>query len=151
MKIRKATIKDLDAISKLFLEYDIYEKSLDKKRKVDSFNKIKKQTAKYLKNPDFVFLVIEENKEVLGVQSLDVRKRGKDNLGTLHTMIITKKVRGKGYGHKLFKAAIKYFKSKKCVSVSSLVEASNKPAQKYWKRQGFSLYGPVYRMNMRLK
>lgn len=151
MKIRKATIRDIDAITELFQEYDLYEKSLNRKRKVDSYKSIRKQALFYFKKPTFIFFVIEKDGKIIGVQDLDVRKRGKESLGVLHTMVITKKERGKGYGDKLFKEAIKYLKSKKCVSVSSLVEAYNKPAQKYWKKQGFSLYGPVYRMNKRLK
>lgn len=138
MKIRKATKKDLDEISKLNYEYGEYENELDKNVKNSSLKDIKKQDLKYFKLGTIYFL-IEENKKVIGSLSINLDKRGKENVGVLHTLIITKEARGKGYGFRLVNYAFDYFKKHNCRRVRTFIHFANKNAQEFWKKQGFEL------------
>lgn len=138
MKIRKATKKDLDKISKLFYEYGEYEHSLDKSVEKQSIKDIKKQDKHFMKLGT-IYLILEENKEPQGVLSLNLCLQGKERIGIIHTTIITDKARGKGYGKLLFNYALNFFKRKKCTRLRTLVHDKNKNAQGFWKSQGFEL------------
>lgn len=138
MKIRKATKIDMNEISKLNHEYGKYENELDKEVHNSSLKDIKKQDLKYFKLGTIYFL-IEEDKKVIGSLSINVDKRGKENVGVLHTLIITKEARGKGYGARLVNYAFDYFKKHKCIRVKTFIHFANKNAQIFWKKQGFEL------------
>jgi N-acetylglutamate synthase-like GNAT family acetyltransferase len=137
MRIRKATKKDLGAISKLFLEYENYEHNLDKSLEVSSLKKEKEQNKKYM-DLGTSYFVIEDKGEILGALDINIDKRGKENVGVLHTLIVTSKARGKGYGDKLIKHALNYFKSKGCKRARTFVHFKNKNGYSFWKKYGFN-------------
>jgi len=138
IKIREATKRDFNSISKLNYEYGEYEKGLDNKIHNSSLKDIKKQDLNHFIDGTTYFL-IEKNKKLIGVLSINIDKRGIDNIGVLHTLIITKEERGKGYGSKLAEFAYNYLKNNKCRRVRTFIHFANKNAQEFWKKQGFEL------------
>jgi ribosomal protein S18 acetylase RimI-like enzyme len=150
MKIRKATIKDLDEITRLSIEYDEYEYKLNKKVKVDSFNEVKRVTKEHLANPKFIFFVAELDNKIVGWIAIDVRCVGNKKQGVFHTIRVTKSARGKNIGTLLLNKAMNHFKEKKCSSVRSFVHLNNKKALNWYKRLGFEAEGG-YTITKKLK
>lgn len=138
MIIRKATIEDLGKIAELFGEYGHYENDLDRNVKASSINEIKKSERNYFELGT-IYFIIEEKGGILGCLNVNIDKRGKEKVGVLHTLIITKEARGKGYGSKIVKYAFDYFKKKGCRRAKTFVHFANKNAQKFWKGKGFEL------------
>jgi N-acetylglutamate synthase-like GNAT family acetyltransferase len=138
MKIQKATIKDLKEIAKLFLEYDKYECRLDKNMKKSSLNAVEKDEKEHFKLGT-EYLIIKEEDNIIGALNINIDKRGKEKIGILHTLIITKKARGQGYGNKLVDYALNYFKKQKCRRVKTFIHIANKNALDFWKNQGFNV------------
>ena len=94
MKVRKATIKDLNEIARLSLEYGKYEHKLDKNVRAPSFQEFKKLDKHFMELGTIYFLA-EEGKKIMGVLSINIRKQGKEKKGVLHTILVTKEARGK--------------------------------------------------------
>lgn len=137
--IREATQKDLNSLISLYKEYDSYENNLDKNVSVDSNSEIRKRTIRFFKTNEVKIFVIEENREILGLIDFGVKKSGKQKIGVIHNLIISKKTRGKGYGSKLTDFVLNYFKKVKCNKVGSFVRANNLKAQEFWKKKGFEV------------
>lgn len=138
MKIRLATKKDLNAIAELFYEYGEYEHSLDKNVETPKLKEEMEQIKEHMKSGTKCILLEEEGK-VSGVLNFDIDKRGKEKVGVLHTLIVTKNSRGKGYGKALTDYALNYFKKKGCIKVRTFIHYANKNAQEFWKKNGFRL------------
>ncbi|MBU0467397.1 MAG: GNAT family N-acetyltransferase [Nanoarchaeota archaeon] len=138
MKIRKATIKDLGAIAKLFCEYTRYEHNLDKKVKLEKLANIKKEERKHIKTGT-IYFVVEKDKEIIGCLNATIDRRGKSNIGVIHNLVITKKFRGKGYGDALVKYVKNYLKKQGCERARTFVFLNNKKAKKFWTKRGFNL------------
>lgn len=138
MKIRKATKRDLNEIAKLSCEYGKYENTLDKNVEAPSLKKSKELDEHFMKLGT-IYFVVEENGKIKGVQSVNIRKQGKEKKGVLHTTIITKDARGKGYGDALVKHAINFFKKQGCKRLDTFVHFKNKGAKKFWEKQGFEM------------
>ena len=138
MKIRKATKKDLNEIAKLSYEYGKYENSLDKNVEAPSLKKSKELDAHFMKLGT-IYFVVEENGKIKGVQSINIRKQGKEKKGVLHTTIITRDARGKRYGDALVKHATDFFKKQGCKRLDTFVHFKNKGAKKFWEKQGFEM------------
>ncbi|VVB79508.1 Acetyltransferase (GNAT) family protein [uncultured archaeon] len=136
MIIRKATKKDLKNIAELFLEYGKYENSLNKEVEAGSLKQIIKEEKEHM-GLGTEYFVVEENKKVLGVLNINVDRRGKEKVGVLHTLIIKKEARNKGYGKQLVDYALIYFKKKNCKRARTFIHISNKNALGFWKKQGF--------------
>lgn len=141
MKIRKATKNDLDEIAKLSYEYGKYENSLDKNVEAPSLKKSKELDKNFMELGTLYF-VVEESGKIKGVQSVNIRKQGKEKKGVLHTTIIVKDARGRGYGKALVKHAMDFFKKQGCKRLDTFVHFKNKGAKKFWEKQGFKMeYG----------
>lgn len=136
MKIRKATLKDLNKIAELSLEYAKYENRLNRDIKVESLKEIEKQEGNWIKLGTKYILAQEDN-ELLGMMALNLGKIGKEKIGIIHTTIIREKARGKGIGNALVDYVFNYFKKNKCKRVKSFVHIKNKNAFKFWTKQGF--------------
>lgn len=137
MKIRIATIKDLKEIAKLFLEYDEYECKLDKNVKKCSLNEIEKDEKEHMEFGT-IYFILEEKGKTIGALNVDIDRRGKERIGILHTLIITKEARGNGYGNKLVDYALAYFKKQNCRRVKTFIHIANKNALGFWKNRGFN-------------
>ena len=138
MKIRKATIKDTEEISKLMREYDFYENKLDQNVSISSIKEIKKDIKEFFKNKSVLFLIAEEYQEIIGIISVSIDKRGKMKIGRIQDIIVKKEHRGKNVGKTLVEGAEKYFKRNSCIKIQSFVREKNINAQKFWKNQGFN-------------
>ncbi len=138
MKIRKAILKDLDAIVYLLDQYQQLEYKLDKSQKPDSLKKLKKITSDLFKH-DVQFTVIEEEDKLVGVANWEIRTSAYGNSGVLHNLFILSSQRGKGLGKKLLSSIYKEFKKAHCSGIRTFVRPKNKTSQQFWKKQGYHL------------
>ncbi len=138
MKIRKATKRDLKEIAELSYEYGKYENSLDKNVEAPALKRCR-ELDEYFMKLGTIYFVIEEEGKIMGVQSVNIRKQGKEKKGVLHTTIITKDARRKSYGKALVNYAIRFFKKKGCLRLDTFVHYKNKNAKKFWEKQGFEM------------
>lgn len=138
MKIRKATKKDIEEISKLLYEYTEYEHKLDKNVKAESLSKIKKEELEHFKLGT-IYFIIEEESRVIGCINISIDKRGKGKIGVIHNLIITENERGKGYGDKLVKYTLNYLKKHGCSRARTFVYLNNKKSKDFWTKRGFDL------------
>jgi len=136
MKIIKATKKDLGKIADLYHEYDKYEHNLDKSVELCSRKMVKKSEERWM-NFGTKYILVKENEKIVGALNFDIDLRGKEKIGVLHTLIITKDARGKGYGTQLVKYLLDYFKQKSCSRVRTFIHLNNKDAFSFWKKLGF--------------
>lgn len=139
MKIRKATIKDIQRIAELGIEYGKYEHSLDSSVKIDTLNEEKRMTLKFFKDKEIEWFVLEDDSKVVGFVSLSVERRAKVKRAVFHTIFVEKEYRGKGEGTRLLKHALDYLKKKGCVSIRSFAYPKNKKAAEYYKKLGFDV------------
>lgn len=136
MIIRKATKKDINEIARLFQEYGELEHGLDKNVKTENLNEIIKTEKKHM-TLGTEYLIAEQDNKALGVLNINISLMGKEKIGVLHTLIITKDARGAGMGTRLVKYALNYFKKNGCSRVRTFIHISNKNALGFWKKQGF--------------
>jgi L-amino acid N-acyltransferase YncA len=136
MKIRKAIPKDLKEIARLLHEYDLYEHALNKMHKIESISEIISFNKKLIKNPNVVYLVLEDEDGLQGVISGELRRSAVGNEASFHNIFISEKVRGKGNGRRLLKALEDYFKKKGCKSIKSIVYINN-PSVNFYKKLGY--------------
>jgi diamine N-acetyltransferase len=151
MKIREAKKSDLKEISKLSYEYGKYENKLDKEVESASIKKSEK-LDKHFMDLGTIYFLAEEDGKTKGVLSINIRKQGKEKKGVLHTMIITKDSRGKGYGNALVNHAMNYFKKNGCRRIGTFVHFKNKKAKAFWEGQGFEMeHGYLASKELKLK
>jgi ribosomal protein S18 acetylase RimI-like enzyme len=155
LRIRKATLQDLEVLHELQLELAKYEYKLDKNLKNPL--RVKEQYYKYykrkFKNEDCRFFVAEENRKVIGyivgwIERLPGIYRHKKR-GYVADVFVLEEHRGKGVGKKLLEALLKWFKSQKVRWIRLSVYSNNTNAVKVWKKLGFKDY--VIEMEMSLK
>ena len=149
MIFRNAKKEDLDQLVKLFLEYNKTLESYIPKRvhffkdKKKTYEKIVKQSIlKNINNKQIKFLVVEENKKILGSISGWIIKmnnppfKDKPKVGYLGYLIVDKKFHKKGIATKLNSELKKWFISKKCDFIR-LEVSKNNPAIKLYEKWGF--------------
>jgi len=150
MRIRKATIKDIDRIAELCIEYGRYEHELDKNQGIGTFDEEKKITLKFFKSKEYEWFLLDDNGKVVGFISLAIEKRGKTKRGLFSTIFIEKEYRGKGWGTKLLNHALDYLKKKGCTSVRSFGYPNNKASADFYRKLGFDVSLGYY-ISKRLK
>jgi ribosomal protein S18 acetylase RimI-like enzyme len=138
VKIRKATKKDLKEISKLMYEYNEYENKLNKEVELLSLEENEKEDKIFF-DLGTSYFILEDSKGIHGALTANLERRGKELAGVLYTLIISKDSRGKGYGKKLVKFVINYFKEKGCRRIRTFVHTKNKNAKAFWEKQKFEL------------
>ena len=136
MIIRRATKKDLNKIAELHFEYGQYEHHLDKNVEAPSLKREKEQDKKYM-GLGTIYFIAEEGQKAVGVLSINLCLQGKEKTGVLHTLIVTKDARKKGYGNQLVNHAMNFFRKNGCSRVRTFVHFKNKNAYAFWKKQGF--------------
>jgi ribosomal protein S18 acetylase RimI-like enzyme len=137
MKIRKATKKDINGITKLLIEEDKYENKLNREIKIQTKDKIKKDVKISLEDKSILFLIAIEKRYLVGMISISIDKRGNTKIGRIQDIIIKEEFRRKGIGRKLFKKAEEYFKKQKCKKIQSFIQIKNKNSQRFWKNMNF--------------
>ncbi len=151
MKIRKARKEDFEQYYKLdkkFGEFDKicviknYRKYLEWDDKLAKREK-KKDFEKIIKKKNTLFLVAEDNKNLIGFIIGEIYNRPKfykiKKNGFIGDIFVTKKHRGKGIALKLKNKLFKWFKDNKIKSIRLNVFSENKYAIKIYKKWGFKI------------
>lgn len=125
--IRKARLKDFDEINSLSNEL------------IGSFGNRNKIFQRALRNKNYLCLVAELNKKIVGFIDLwafpDVSHGA--CLAQIQNLVVTRKFRGMRIGTKLIKEVIKFSKKKKYHELHVWTEKKNKAAIKLYKKVGF--------------
>jgi L-amino acid N-acyltransferase YncA len=142
MKIRKATQKDIPAISGLIREMAKYHNKLDKFYATSISKKaLKSYIGEFLRDRNRVAIVAEENKKMVGYILGSIRIYpvyiSRTKSGCLDEAFVDMNYRNKGIGKKLLSELVKWFKSKKIRDVVASVDARNETSIKIWKKLGF--------------
>jgi N-acetylglutamate synthase-like GNAT family acetyltransferase len=139
VRLRKAKIGDIDALSKLLHQYDLFEHDLDKRVEVESVKKYKKDLHEMFENKTDIFIVAEDKSDVVGFMSYSIYRKGKITVGILSDTFVVDSYRGKGIGNNLFNYVMNEFKKRDCKFIKSGVRVKNKKAQKFWQKRGFKI------------
>ena len=151
MMIRKAKKEDEKRVIELFREYDEYENRLDKRYEISSKKEAKEFFDLLIKNKIAVLLVLEIDNQIQGLISGEYRKTLMGKSCMIHQLIISKKLRAKGYGKKLLKELENYFKEKGCKNIHSLVFIKNKKVLNFYKKMKYSFKEEGFIIKKRLK
>jgi len=151
-KARKATLKDVPALKKLYFDLMV------RFEKMDSFDTqdraywkagAAKQLRKMIKGREDNFIVLEEGSEIIGFAHLKIIKR--EEIFKIKTdphieaTFIKPKYRGKGYGKLIFSESAKFLKKKGAKYITVGTHAKDVGANSFWKRMGFKIYNIKYR------
>jgi len=163
VKIRKAKKEDLEGVYELFLELckseDVSAIKASKhlkilrQRRPDFEKSVKKELLKSIKDGSSLYLVAEDDGVLFGYCYGTVLKV-KDaffmypKIGYLHSLVISKKHRGKGVASSLHTDMLNWFKKKGCSSVSLEVFVTNL-AKEIYVKWGYKPF--VYKMNKKLR
>ena len=151
MKIRKAKKSDEKRVVELFKEYDVHENNLDKRHQISSKKEATELFNKLINSKIAVLLVLEVEDIVQGLISGEYRDTLMGKNCSIHQIIISKNVRGKGYGKKLMKEFENYFKKKGCKSVQSFVLIKNKKVLDFYKKLKYSFNEEGFIIRKKLK
>ena len=148
MKIRKATIKDLDQLTELYSQYyddlnKITPKRFQffKKRRPSYKNEIKKSILKDLKDRSKIIIVAEDKELIATVSGLVKPILSKEHFdkikfGYLQYLFVEKTSRDQNISKLLEVELIKWFKTRNCDYVR-LEVASTNPAKRIYEKWGF--------------
>lgn len=144
IKVRKAKLKDIPKMVNIWLELVNYHIKLDhfyyeiNKQAVKSY---KKWIRKNIIGKNSIYLVTEENEEIVGHIGGTIQKRPPcfkiEKNGFIEELIITKKYRNKGIGKNLTNELLKWFKSKNIKFVELRASSKNKQGILAWNKIGF--------------
>jgi len=146
LKIRKASLKDLEEIYQIYLDGSIDEgrfqfPNISKKKMEKNLDRkeIKKQLLKELNEKNRLTIVVEICKKVIGFGQAYIEKEEGEEYGGIGRVYIKKKFRKKGLGTELIEFLIKYLKKKKIKKIESYVYIKNHPSLKLHKKFNFKL------------
>ncbi|NQU79605.1 GNAT family N-acetyltransferase [Candidatus Woesearchaeota archaeon] len=162
VKIRKAKKDDLQGVYEVFLDLLRAEDDCAcriakdakrfRKRRLDFERSAKKDLLSDIIDRKKRYIIAEIDKEIVGY-ALGCIPSTKDNFfvlpktGYFNSLVVRKKYRGEGIASNLHAAMLKWFKEKKCSSVSIEVFVTN-PAVNMYERWGYK--GVVQKMNKKL-
>lgn len=148
MNIRKARIEDYDKIIELYKElYDaekIFDKNLSNIYNVS--NKQKENILKRIKSRKEIFLVAEENNEIIGVVDGYIIDNNNhiEKVGYLDHLCVYKKYRKRGIGEKLIEEFTNKMRNKNVIYLKLNAFEKNLPATGLYKKLGFEEYSIYY-------
>lgn len=148
MDIRKAKIEDYDKIIELYRElYDaekVFDKNLTNIYNVS--NKQKENILKRIKSRKEIFLVAEENNEIIGVVDGYIIDNSNhiEKVGYLDHLCVYKNYRKHGIGEKLIEEFTSKMKNKKVTYLKLNAFEKNLPAIGLYKKMGFEEYSIYY-------
>ena len=131
MKIRKATLKDIKEITKIFRIESAKQPYNEKWEEKTALQKMKEYVK--LKNDIYV---AEKNREVVGFMILKNNLTGSGAKIYLDQLFVNSKSQGLGIGSDLINYAVKYCKKKKRVALC-LVSSNKSKAFKFYKKRKF--------------
>lgn len=141
--IRKAKIKDLSQVVKLYIEYMHYHEKLDPALEIK--NNPQRDALEYLRkhiySPKKLLLVAEDKDKVVGFlaayafEMLPIYKNKYG--GFISDVFVDSKIRRQGISGNLLEESFKWFRGKKINRVELGMLANNDLAIKTWKAHGF--------------
>ena len=149
---RKATLKDIPELKKLYFDLMV------RFEKMDSFDTqdrkywktgAEKQLRKMIRGNEDDFIVLEEGNEIIGFAHLKILKR--EPIFKIKTdphieaTFIKPGFRGKGHGKVLFRECVKFLKKKGAKHITVGTHAKDSGANSFWKKMGFREYNFKYR------
>jgi len=145
MIIRFAQKSDLPAIADLAREMIDYHHALDPYYKAAAgYVNLEGDLGKELTDKNSLFLIAEQNKEILGYfrGSVDPSPNyvEPEKIGVVYDLFVTEKQRGRSIGSRLLDEALSWFKKKKAKNIELNVDTRNPAGIAFWKRHGFADY-----------
>lgn len=148
MNIRKVKIEDYEEVVKLYKELWDAEKifDLNLKQKYEVSDKQKAKIQKRIKSRKEIFLVAEENKEIVGLIDGYIIDDNNyiEKVGYLDHLCVSKKYREQGISTKLIEEFTKIMKSKNVSYLKLNAFEQNIPAVSLYKKLGFEEYSIYY-------
>lgn len=163
MKIRQATIKDVDQIYEVFLDMikseDAAFKKTDsflmrrRKKRADFITYSKKGLRQEILDKKCKYLVAVIDDKIVGYARGEIQNHQnfffqKEKVGYLHALAVLKKYRGQKISSQLHQALEVWF-IKRNVILINLSVANNNPAIDIYKKWGYKTY--IYKMFKKLK
>ena len=134
IKIREAAKNDMQEVYNLIVELAVFEKEHDE---VDISIKDLEDMGYLYKNPLFKCFVAEVEDDIVGAAIIYNRfSTWKGKTLHLEDLIVTKKMRGKGIGSKLFDKVILFGKKSEAKRISWNVIDWNKDAIEFYENRG---------------
>lgn len=147
MKIRKASLKDLEQIKKLNQELFYHDYNFDNTLDLKWPDKNKEYYKKRITDKNSIALVAENEKNIVGYLFGAITEaqeyRNIKKIAELENMFIVKEHRGKGIGKKLIENFIQWAKNKKIKRIKVIASAQNQQAIEVYKKNRFSEYDLV--------
>ena len=144
IKIREATLKDTEQITKLWKGLMDYHKKLLKLKnrlKKNSEAIFKKFVIKNIKSKNSILIVAEEDKQLIGYLMGFIKDEppiyNEDKIGYISDGFVIKEKRRKGVMKKLVNKAKPFFKKKKMKRVYLRADTSNTVGVRSWEKIGF--------------
>ena len=156
MKIRKADVKDLKEINRIYIEGSIDEGKLQfpnisKKEMIKELEKFGKDRLngwkKEFDSKENYWIVLEKNNIILGFGNAEVKKNYDYKEGMITMVYVDRKFRKKGIGEKILKELILWLKKKSVRYIEAGLYWKNIPSRKLNEKLGFK---PIS-LKMRLK
>ena len=143
MKIRKASVKDLDVLTELWYEEEKLHNRFGKHAKMRK--NAKKLIYNFLKSnikkPYYSAFIAEDKGKAIGALNGQIKKwhfvEDVGLYGYCSTIFVKESYRNKGVAKRLFNQMNLWFKSKKIKVTALFVHSKNKSALKVWKNLGF--------------
>ncbi|MCK4355230.1 GNAT family N-acetyltransferase [Candidatus Parcubacteria bacterium] len=157
-EIRKANIKDLEHILRLYHEllkeeFKKFDKSLNPNW---AYSKLtKKYFQERITKKNGFIEVVENNKKIIGYLCGGISEqsfylyRQKAKYARLDEMLIDKKFRGKNLGTKLVKDFVKWCEKNKVDYISVTASVGNKKSLNFYRKLGFKDYDLTLEMKMK--
>jgi GNAT superfamily N-acetyltransferase len=149
VKIRKAKLKEVDEVVKIWLKFMEEHREMGRNWKEDRIPKFKEDAPemakKYfslnIRSKNGLLLVLEDNGQIQGYMLSRIMKNipifEKDLVGEIGTLYLEKTYRGKGYSSKMFTIAKDWFNTKGISEILIRVMCCNPHAYEIYSHWGF--------------
>ncbi len=147
MKIRKVREKDIEIINDIYVKgaIDEVKTQFPKRTRKDILREMKKAEAKRIsgmkkgfKSNKEIWIVIEEDNEILGFSQAVIESKDKAEVAKIY---VKKSARGRGIGKRLLSFILKELRKRKIKTAHTRVYWGNKPSIKLQEGFGFKIIG----------
>ena len=152
VSVREAKVKDIPRLVRIYREFMAHFEELDPMFRQDSSywtDRSKDNFSDDLNNKDKLYILIEENGNLVGFIDIRISRRPDDYIikktGHIESVYIRPEHRKKGYGKLLLDRAMEWFSLKKVNTFTIGTLPEDKAARSFWKKMGFKEYLVMYR------
>jgi len=141
--IRKAYLKDISSISKLWKEFISYHHFNSDSNIIvfDAESIYKKELVDILSNNTKAIFVVEINKIIVGYISCEIRNLQKyfveNRFGYISEIFVKDEFRSKGLGNSLLNKAEEWFIKKNIKKIECLVDVNNVISENFWTNKSY--------------